>query len=69
MIRKVRKTYDEKFDQLIEKLLSPWDAGPSGGDEFVVNADIAEEAAMKLISMFERLEYFEAQEYNRQMNF
>jgi hypothetical protein len=63
----VRKTYDKELDQLIEKLLSPWDAGPSAGYEYVVNADVAHDAALKLVLMFERLEAFETDHYNRQI--
>jgi hypothetical protein len=68
MAHNIRKTYDEELDKLIEKLLSPWDAGPSGGDEYVVNADVAHDAALKLIEMFEQLESWEADDYNRQMS-
>jgi hypothetical protein len=56
----IRKTYDRDLDALIQKLLSPWDAGPGGGDEYVVSADIAHDAALKLIEMFEKLEGYEA---------
>jgi hypothetical protein len=62
----IRKTHDKELDKLIEKLMSPWDAGPSGGDEYVVNADIAHDAALKLIEMFEKLEAWKEYDYNRQ---
>ena len=68
MAHNIRKTYDEELDKLIEKLLSPWDAGPYGGYECVVSADIAHDAALKLIEMFEKLEAWEAEDYNRQMS-
>jgi hypothetical protein len=60
----IRKTHNRELDDLIQKLTSPWDAGPSAGDEFVVSADIAHDAALKLIEMFERLE---DAHYNRQV--
>jgi hypothetical protein len=63
----VKKTYDEELDNLIYKLLSPWDGGPSAGDEYVVSADIAHDAALKLIEMFERIEGYEAEHYNQQI--
>jgi hypothetical protein len=59
----VRKTYNEELDNLIQKLLAPWDAGPSAGYEYVVSADIAHDAAMKLIEMFEKLEAYEEADY------
>jgi hypothetical protein len=65
----IRKTHDRELDVLIQKLMSPWDAGPSAGDEYVVSADVAHDAALKLIEMFEKLEAFEADHYNRQMDF
>jgi hypothetical protein len=68
-MKMIRKTHDKELDALVEKLLASWDSGPSGDYKYVVDADIAAEAADKLISMFELLESFEAQHYNRQMNF
>ena len=54
--RDTPKTYDVEIDSLVEKLLSPWDSGPSGGDEMVVNADIAHDAAMLIIKLHKQLE-------------
>lgn len=67
MVHSIRKTHDKQLDDLIQKLMSPWDGGPSAGDEYVVSADIAHDAALKLIEMFERLEEYEAERYNRQI--
>jgi hypothetical protein len=52
----VKKTYDPQLDQLIERLMDPWDAGPSGGYEFVVDAQVAAKAAEKLLELHDALE-------------
>lgn len=62
-----RKTYDEEIDALIEKLEAPWDGGPSAGYEFVVSADVAMDAANKILELFDRLDRYEAIDYNRQI--
>jgi hypothetical protein len=64
----IRKTYNQEIDNLIEKLMNPWDSGPDCGGEMVVGADVARDAAMKIYEMFVELEQFEAQHYNDQIN-
>lgn len=60
----IRKTYDHKLDTLIEKLNNSWDGGPSAGYAYVVDADVAHDAALMLIEMFEKLERYETAHYN-----
>lgn len=54
--RDIPKTGDDEIDSLVEKLLSPWDSGPSGGDEMVVNADIAHDAAYMILKLYKELQ-------------
>lgn len=56
-----------EVDELIEKLTSPWDGGPSAGYAMVVDEDVAQLAAEMIYKMYKQLEMYEAEDYNQQV--
>ena len=63
----MQKTYDPEVDELIAKLTSPWDGGPSAGYSMVVDEDVAQRAAEMIYEMYKKLEMYEAEHYNQQI--
>ena len=63
----MQKTYDPEVDELIEKLTSPWDGGPSAGYAMVVDEDVAQRAAETIYELYKKLEMYEAEHYNQQI--
>lgn len=63
----MKKTYDPEVDELIEKLTSPWDGGPSAGYAMVVDEDVAQRAAEMIYELYKKLEMYEAEDYNQQI--
>lgn len=63
----MQKTYDPEVDELIEKLASPWDGGPSAGYAMVVDEDVALRGAEMIYELYKKLEMYEAEHYNQQI--
>lgn len=63
----MKKMYDPEVDELIEKLTSPWDGGPSAGYAMVVDGDIAQRAAEMIYKLYNELQIYEAEHYNQQI--
>lgn len=55
----IPKVGNAELDELIEKLMKPWDSGPSGGDAMVVDADVAYQAALKIVHLCKELKDME----------
>ena len=61
------KTYDPEVDDLIAKLTSPWDGGPSAGYAMVIDEDVAQRAADMIYKLYDQLQTYEAEHYNQQI--